>query len=426
MGSKTTLMSRAATATSSKVAVGLVLALFAGTACWPFSDDAELAEMTVKRSEGHVVILRGDETIEVEDETSLEPRDVVQTQSSGEALVRLEGERLLTLASDSRIRIKDAETVESQSGSLLAETKDPIEVFFGSVTANSEAGAIRVDRGVSTARIAAYRGAVTVSAPGEERLEVQSLFEAAPSANAVPALPAPYDMDSTDPWDRSHLGEVMALQEELDQLTAGLKALIGAQRPGLGYFSTLAGGQDVGFMKPYLRRAPINLLVGFTIASHDSGKPLAASFQEAFSLYERGAQWAVAAAIMDVKLDVALADLEDIATVAVASSSEGDSFTLASAVLSEAGEVPPPPTGPPGRQPLPPTQAPPSSGPTAAPPTSTAPPPDECGNSISCTVDDIEDEVSGGGSPTPEPTDPPDDPPDDEGPLDIIKKPTGL
>ena len=428
MGSKTTLISRAAASRSPKLAVGLVLAIFAGTACWPFSDDSALAEMTVKRSKGSVVIIRGDETIEVEDETSLEPRDVVQTESSGEALVRLEGERLLTLASNSKIRVKDPRTVESQTGSLLADTKEPISVFFGSVTASSSNGTMRVDRGVSTARIASYRGTVTVGAPGEERLKLSPLYQAAPSANLVPSSAAPYHLDVTDAWDRAHLEDVVELHEELDQLAGGLRTTIGKQRPGLGYFGALAGGGDVGFLQPYLRRSPVNLLVGFTIASHDGNRPLAASFKEAFSLYERGAKWAVAAAIMDVKLSSVLADLEDIATVAVASSSDGESFTLASAVLSEAGEVPAP--GDPV-DPVPPTTNPTDGPRPTEPPTPTDPsdPPDECPNFQQCTVEDFVDDVAGDPTPTPKPTDPPDDPPDDppeDGPLDILKGGAGL
>ncbi|MDQ3982870.1 MAG: hypothetical protein M3271_09360, partial [Actinomycetota bacterium] len=319
-----------------RIAVGLVLALFAGVACWPFSEDSALAEMTVKRREGRVVIVRAGETIEVEDETSLQPRDVVHAQSSGEALVRLEGSRLLTLGSASKIRIKDARTVESQSGSVLADTEDAIEVTFGTVTARASRGTLRVDRGVSAARIASYRGDVTVSAPGKERLHVGSLYEATPSMTVMPAAPVPYDMDESDPWDRIYLEEVVALQEELDQLSAGLRAQIGNQRPGLDYFGALAGDADVSFMRPYLRRTPTNLLVAFTIARHDD-RPLGAAFKQAFSLYERGAKWAVAAAIMDVKLNAVVADLEDIATVAVASGSGGDeSFTaLAASVISD-------------------------------------------------------------------------------------------
>ena len=419
------MITRAAASRSSKVAVGLVLALFAGTACWPFSDASELAEMTVQRREGRVVILRGAETIEVEDETSLKPRDVVSTQSSGEALVRLEGDRLLTLAANSKIRIKDARSVESQAGSVLADADDAIEVQFSSFTASSSSGTIRIDRGVSATRVASYRGAVTVGAPGEERLEVRSLFETVPSANAVPTAPAPYDIDSGDPWDRRYLEDVIELQEELDQLIGGLRTQIQGQRPGLGYFSTLAGGRDVGFMRPYLKRTPVNLLVGFTIASHDTDRPLAAALREAFSLYERGAKWAVAAAIMDVKLNAVVADLEDIAAVAVASSSSGESFTLASATLSQNGLVPTQPPG--GVDPtLPPTSVPTDGGGTQPPNPTDQPPPSECPSYAQCTINEVTSGVSPSSSPTPQPTDPPDDPPDDQDPIDIFGKADGL
>lgn len=427
MGSKTALISRAAATRSSKVAVGLVLALFAGTACWPFSDASELEEMTVQRREGRVLILRGDETIEVEDETSLKPRDVVSTQSSGEALVRLEGDRLLTLAANSKIRIKDSRSVESQSGSVLADANDAIDVHFSTFTASSSSGTIRIDRGVSATRVASYRGAVTLGAPGEERLEVGPLFEAVPSANAVPAAAAPYDIDSGDPWDRRYLDDVLELQEELDQLTGGLRTTIGRQRPGLGYFGTLAGGRDVGFMRSHLKRAPVNLLVGFTIASHDKDQPLATAFRQAFSLYERGATWGVAAAIMDVKLNSVVADLEDIAAVAVASSSSGESFTLASATLSESGQLPTQPPG--GIDPTLPPTSPPTGGigGTQPPKPTDQPPPSECPSYAQCTINEVTSGVPGGGSPTPEPTDPPDDdPPADQDPIDIFGKADGL
>jgi hypothetical protein len=421
MGSKSALIVRVGGTPGPRIAVGLVLALFAGVACWPFSDDAALEEMTVKRREGRVVIVRAGETIEVEDETSLQPRDVVHAQSSGEALVRLEGSRLLTLGSESKIQIKDARTVESQSGSVLADTEDPLEVVFGAVRAHTADGTVRVDRGVSAARIASYRGDVTVSAPGEERLQIGSLHEAAPSVNAVPAAAVPYDMDATDEWDRIYLKDVVALQEELDQLAAGLRAQIGNQRPGLDYFSALAGDEDVSFLQPYMGRTPINLLVGFTIASHDD-RPLGAAFRQAFSLYERGAKWAVAAAIMDVKLNAVVADLEDIATVAVASGSGGEeSFTALAAAEISGGDL----TGPPGEtDPIPgdPTAPPPTGNPTNPPPSEKPNPPEECQNSVDCIRQDIEDEVQPSPSPTPKPT----DDPEDEGPLQILNGGTGL
>ena len=415
MGSNSTIIERFAHTRAPQIAVGLVLVLFVGVAWWRFSDASELAEMTVKRRAGAVTVLRAGETIEVDDSTSLEPRDVVQTHSSGEAVVRLEGNRLLTLAPDSKIRIRDERGVESQGGSVLATTSDPVVVAFGGARATTSRGAFRIDRGVSAARVGSYEGRVTLSAPGEERLVVGPLYQAAPSVNFMPKTAVPYDFDATDPWDRLHLEEVIALQEELDQLSAGLEAQIGRERPGLDYFSALEKNADVSFMKPYMKRDPINLLVGFTIAAHDDG-PLASSFRRAFSLYDQGAEWAVAGAIMGIDLELVVADLEDIANVAVAAASGGnDSFTAAQAALANSGQPPgpgdPPPTGPP------PSDAPPTEPPPTKPPTEDPDPPDECPDFGSCTIQDVTEPLDPSPSPTPKPTD---DPGEDEGPLDIL------
>ncbi|HYO61926.1 MAG TPA: hypothetical protein VEU29_08520 [Actinomycetota bacterium] len=417
MGSKSTVIERIAHSRAPQIAVGLVLVLFVGVAWWRFSDASELAEMTVKRRAGVVTVLRAGEVIEVGDSVSLKPRDVVETHSAGEAVVRLEGNRLLSLAPGSKIRIRDARAVESQSGSLLAETSDALVVTFGSARASTSGSTFRVDRGVSAARVASYDGRVTLSAPGEERLVLAPLFQASPSANFMPQTATPYDFDSSDPWDRLHLEDVMALQEELDQLSAGLETQVGRERPGLDFFGALEKDADLSFMKPYLKsRDPINLLVGFTIATHDDG-PLAPAFRQAFSLYDRGAEWAVAAAIMRVKLEPVIADLEDIATVAVVAASGGDeSFTAAAAALAGSGQVPqqpgdnPAPTAPPRESGAPPpTQAPPP------PPSATPNPPEECQSFGECTVQDVANELDPTSTPSPKPTDDP-----DEGPLNIL------
>jgi hypothetical protein len=420
MGSKSTFVERLAHSRTPQIAVGLVLVLFVAVAWWRFSDASELAEMTVKRRAGEVTVLRAGDTIEVDDSTSLQPRDVVQTNKSGEALIRLEGNRLLTLAPGSKIRIRDERSVESQGGSVLAETSDSIVVTFGGVRATTAGAKFRIDRGVSAARVGSYDGRVTLSAPGEERLVIGSLFQAAPSLNFMPEAATPYDFDAADPWDRLHLDSVITLQEELDQLSTGLEAQIGRERPGLDFFSALEKDADVSFMRPYMKRDPINLLVGFTIAAHDDA-PLPAAFRRAFSLYDRGAEWAVAAAIMRVDLDAAIADLEDIATVAVVAASGGDDSFTAAAAAALAGPGQPPgqpgdrvaPTAPPA------TNAPPTQPPTEQP-TENPDPPDECPNFGQCTIEDVTEPFDPSPSPTPAPTDDPEDEEEDEGPLNIL------
>lgn len=413
MGSKSTFVERIAHSRTPQIAVGLVLVLFVGVAWWRFSDASELAEMTVKRRAGVVTIFRAGESIDVGDSTSLKPDDVVQTHSAGEALVRLEGNRHLTLAPDSKIRIRDERSVESQGGSVLAETSDSLAVTFGGGRATTSGATFRVDRGISAARVGSYSGRVTLSAPGEERLTLGSLFQASPSVSFMPQAPVPYDFEGSDEWDRLHLGEVIALQEELDQLSAGLETQIGRERPGLDYFAALEKNANVSFMKPYLKRDPLNLLIAFNIAVHDDA-PLASAFRQAFSLYDRGAEWAVAAAIMKVRLQAVIADLEDIASVAVLASSDGnDSFTAAAAAFAEAGKLPPPggsvdPTAPPG------TNPPPTKPPTQKP-TDNPDPPDECQNFGECTIEDVTEPLD----PSPTPT-PSEDPEEDEGPLRIL------
>lgn len=413
------MIERIAHSRAPQIAVGLVLVLFVGVAWWRFSDASELAEMTVKRRAGLVTVLRAGEVIEVDDSTSLEPRDIVQTHPSGQAVVRLEGNRLLTLAPDSKIRIRDERGVESQGGSLLADASDGLVVVFGDARATTSGATFRVDRGVSAARVGSYDGRVTISAPGEERLVVGRLFQASPSVNFMPQSPVPYDFNSADPWDRQYLEDVMGAQEQLDQLSAGLEGLIGRERPGLDYFAAFEKGADVSFMRSYMRRDPLNLLVAFTIARHDDGA-LASSFRRAFTLYDRGAEWSVAASIMGVKLEPVISDLEDIATVAVEAASGGDdSFTVAAAALADAGGG----TGDPGTDPVPTGAPPPTAPPTQPPtekPTEKPEPPDECPDWQTCTIDDVTEPLRPSSTPTPEPTDDPEDEDEDDGPLNVL------
>lgn len=424
MGSNSTVIERIAHSRAPQIAVGLVLVLFIGVAWWRFSDASELAEMTVKRRAGVVTVLRGGESIAVEDATSLKPRDVVQTASSGEAVVRLEGGRLLTLSTDSKIRVRDARSVESLGGSVLVDSSDAVAVAFGGARATTPAATFRIDSVVSAARVGVYDGRVTVSAPGQERRVLGSLFEAAGSFNAVPPRPVPYDFDTADPWDRLHLENVIALQEELDQLSLGLQAQIQRERPGLDFFAALEKRADLSFLKPYLKRDPINLLVAFTVARHDDGR-LAQSFRRAFSLYDRGAEWAVAAAIMDVKIETVLSDLEDIANVAVVAGSGGaDSFTAAAAAFADSGRVPdsagdlPAPTAPPGGATAPPGR---TAPPPTQPPTEKPDPPQECQNFAECTAEDVFNEVGPSPTPSPKPT----EDPEDGGPLNILNSGSG-
>ncbi len=388
-----------------KLSLALAVATLAGTACWPFSDDAALAEMTVRRREGKVQVIRAGEIIEVKDVFTLEPRDVVETGNGSLADLRLEGTRRLVMTSETNLRIKDSTAVEARTGSVLAETEDPLEAAFGNVVVQSSDAVMRIDQGIVTARAGVYRGRVALSAPGEDTLEIGPLYEAGVTANDLPRAPRPYRLEESDPWDRQWLEDVVELEEELTQLTQGLKSQLGGSKPTLAYFRELADGDDVGFMKRYLSKSPTALLVAFVIASH-TDMPLEKAFRRAFSLFEAGAKWGVVAKILGADFNFLIADLEDIVlgTTAVAGGSGGRAaFTVAAAEAAEAptaGAVSAP--GP--RQPPPDADGPPDErSPKDDDKKKPKEPADECSDVVECAEEDIKDKLQPSPTPTPTP-----------------------
>ena len=339
-----------------KIAIPLILSLFAATACWPFSSD-ELGEMKVKRESdaGRVQIVRGDETIDVTDSEPLEVGDVVSTSGKGLARVRLLGEDNIYLGTETDVRIGSTKAVEGplHTGTLVVATDGGLRVSFAGVAATSTGGKFRVDKGLASVRAGAYSGSVKIETPGQPRVELSKLFEVQAAASDLGDR-EPYRLDAGDPWDRVYLKPIISLDEELSPLARGLRTQLGGSRPSLAYFETLAK-QDVGFMKRYLRRPTIDLLTAFVIANHAPGS-LRSDFVRAFRLNDEGADWAVAAGILDANFDPLVAQLTDIAaaTGAVAGGTGGEAvFSVAAAqAVNAAGPgdtvVPPPGGGDPG------------------------------------------------------------------------------
>ena len=133
-----------------------VLALLAGTACWPFGGEEQLTPMTLKRESGEVFVIRGGERIEVADEVSLRPADEIQTLEEGRARLRLEGERLAEIAPETEIRVIDPGAVEAENGSILVDAGDVTRVRFGEVEAEGRESVFRIDR--ATGSIVASSG----------------------------------------------------------------------------------------------------------------------------------------------------------------------------------------------------------------------------------------------------------------------------
>ena len=196
-----------------KLVILTTVVLFAGTACWPFDDDSALSTMTLRRDagDGRIEVHREGDVIAVKNEVALEPRDVIVTKDDVSAKLQLEKGRVAMIAPNSQNLIVDTSTIETQTGSLLADASAPMTVTFSGAEALLSDALFRVDRALGATRAATYRGQVRVSAPGQ-RVGLQALFQTSVSGSDVES-PDPYRLDEKDPWDISYLEDVLALDE---------------------------------------------------------------------------------------------------------------------------------------------------------------------------------------------------------------------
>jgi hypothetical protein len=283
--------------------------LLAGAACGPFAPEQALPEMSLKRVSGTVEIIRGGDTIPVEDETDIEPEDVIRT-NGGDALakLRLEGDRLLQLKGRGSTVVDSPTSVEIQTGHVLVRADEVTRVLVDRVRASASAAHFRVDGGFGSARVSSYSGTVGLEAPGQQPLDVKSFFEATVTAGLIPHSTSPYRMQANDAWDAVILQKWVSLEEDLKVLSNSLTNNLGGDRPDMAYFSELAKGKQAGFVRRFLDRRAADLLIGYTIANN-SASSLKESFRKAFSLFDAGATWGIASAIMKVEPRPLLAQL---------------------------------------------------------------------------------------------------------------------
>ncbi len=378
-----------------KLTLFLAVALVGGLAC---TDDQALSDMELKVERGVVNVLRDGETIRVDGTLGLKPGDVVETKEDTLASFALEGgsdERRGQLQDSSRVLIRSTTSLEAQDGELLVAAQEQTTVLADSVTASTAGGTFRIDRGFGTDRAAVYSGSIDVDAPGEPNLRLRELYQATIVAGDLPTQGRPYRLDEKDPWDNALLQEVVTLEQELEVLARGLGPQLRGQRPTLAYFSALVDGTKVGFMRSYLRRKPVDLLIGFTIA-RNAPQRLKPAFKRGFRLFDQGARWGVAAKIMEVEPRPVVAQLERLilGTGVVASDGSGNraNFSVAAASGSDTsgstavastdgtsstgtstGSQPPPDDG--DNEPK--------------PKKSPEDPPEECSSSTECTVNEI-------------------------------------
>jgi len=396
-----------------KLSIPLVACLLAGVAFWSFDGDQALAAMSLrKQGDGKVEILRGSgATIEVgSDDVSVEPGDLIRTYKGAQAQVALEGDRVVFLGGvgaavaggpGGQMRIIDPTSVETETGTVVAEAEEPTEVVFGDATARSDSGVIRVDRRSGSARAAAYSGTAMLSAPGEANIELSRLMESPATASDL-RPPQPYHLNPEDPFDEQRLDAVISLEAQLGRISAGLASQLGRKKPNLAYFRELAEGENVSAIKSYMKRPTIELLLGFTVASNTDAYDFAPALRQAFGHRDQGGTWGVIASILRSTHRTLVADLTSIAvsTGAVAAGTGEDvQFTVAAAQEANQGSggpADPAPGDDPGDDPRPPDD--PGDG--------DPDPPDEeeeaedCSGGIECDAEEVRERFL----PTPDPS----------------------
>jgi hypothetical protein len=313
-----------------KIALALSLVLVAATAFAFVDGDEGLSEMTIQRQRGEVSVLRGDRIIEVSDEAGIEPGDRIRTGSDGRAKLRLEGQRRIELAPDSRVDVLDTAAVDGVGGSLLgtADDGDDLSIGFGTVSVRSNQGRFRVDLGTGSSRVGVYEGSASIAAPGETSQRIERYFESEVAGNDRALEVRPLDIDESDAWDQIHLDDVLLLDERITKLGNGLATQLGGSRPGRRFFSDLANG-PVRFIDTYLERERVpDLLIGFTIARNTSS-PLSDAFEESFGYRAQGGRWGLIARIMSASENKLVAQLGETIIdtgILAADASEGRGF----------------------------------------------------------------------------------------------------
>jgi hypothetical protein len=280
-------------------------------ACNPFADDSELDPMSLEpvSGEGVVSIERDGEIFRATEGATIEPGDRIEASRSP-ALIRLAGGRRITLAAESSVLISGDDSLKDPSGSLLAETTEPLSATFDDdVKARSDSGLFRFDILEGSWTAATYRGVVRVKEPGDAAVRVPSLYQASVAAGEVsPAVP--HFVSDNDPWDELYLDEVIELNQRLERFSDAISAEFENGTLGLDYFRQLIPDTDVSFMRGYAARDASDLLIAFTIAEQDPERPLAEAFRMAFELHNSADQWGVVAGIMNVDPGALVAGLQ--------------------------------------------------------------------------------------------------------------------
>jgi hypothetical protein len=326
-------------ATQKALVVVLAAAVLGVAVFIAFSRGDTLGEMKVRAEGGTVTIQRGEETLTTTDEEDIAPGDVIATGEDSQAELRLQGDRRLFLGSFARIRILGPGGVESQDGSIVADTEDPLKVSMGDTIARARGRRtiFRVDRDSGATRAGVYRGVIDLAAPGSTGLELDALWQTTVVADRLYRA-EPYRLRQQDSLDQLFLDDLVELEGILQTNRDGYIGEIAGTAPTLAYFDSLVKG-DVGFLRDYAGKLSpkrpaytADVMIGLFLAKSAPGS-LHRSFDETFGYFEQGASWGVTAGLLGldkkVEWNPAVAQLEDALFESSGGAGGGDDPTFA-------------------------------------------------------------------------------------------------
>lgn len=362
----------------------------------------EIPEMTLRALSGTVTLVRDGDKKTVDGDQSLKPGDVIETQRSSSAQLKLRGEREAWLQSDTGVLIKDETSLSGIRGELRSRAvAAEMVVEFDGIEAYASDAHFRIDQRAGAARVGTYEGEVRLSKPGEPRLTVGRLFEAEVPAADLPTESRPYRYKRGDEWDRSILEDVMRLDDKLTQQGEGLASQVGDQRPGLDYFRALAE-RKVGFMRGFLKRPVQEVLIGFVVARNSPSGSLARSFRTSMAYRDDGGRWGIVASIMEADQETLIADLQSVIVATGAGGGDGSEpeFTVATASQADG-------SGPSsGGEVLGGTGSSGNGGGGKGKDPKKDDPDEDCTDAVDCAVNDVQDQLPDP-DPSPSPTDDP-------------------
>lgn len=384
------------------------VALTAVTAAACAGSSGESGELRVTPLAGDVRLLDGDDAVLLDEETRVDPGDLLVTGSGGAALLDLGGAGRLELGAQAKVRVD--RRPEVVLGSVLAAAESGgLALLAGGAEIQASDSVFRVDRSFSV-RVAVYRGAAEILGSGIGA--IPALREAvALSGGAVPSGPSPLLIRPDHPWDIRLLGAAIDLGLDLDRFQRGLGRTLPAGSQGVAVVRALDGSLPGPVIDSLLEQfAAAESVVAAEVSRVVAGlrgTSLLGILDRVADLREQGAHWMVVAATWSLAGTPVLRSLERLA---------GAIGRLATPSL-EATDSAPDGTGGSGGSGVPAgsstggftgggsgstggggsdTTGGTTTGGSGGGSSGSAPPPDECANPVDCVVGDVVDELGGG------------------------------